>query len=117
MGLTATGRATHGAEVAPVQQYDVERTWHCLRDQIAGEGEHGCHALFVLKCPIDTMATGTTTPIQFHIMRIFWCHLHIASPLTRKLLDKLENYPTTMMVVYAGIAIRIGNELRIIRRV
>ena len=56
-------------------------------------------AVFVLECPIDIMAARTTIPIQFHIMRIFWCHLHIASSLTRTLLAKTQtSYPTTMMV-------------------
>jgi hypothetical protein len=30
----------------------------------------GCQGLFVLECPIDIMAAGTTTSIQFHIMQI-----------------------------------------------
>ena len=38
--LSAVSQATHGTEVAPVQQDVVERTQHRPRDQIAREGEH-----------------------------------------------------------------------------
>ena len=58
----------------------------------------GCHCLFVLECPIDIMAAGTTTSIQSHIMQIIWCHVIIVSSLTRMLLAKTICYPMTMMV-------------------
>jgi hypothetical protein len=51
MGLATNGHVTHGTEVTPVQQDDVECTQHHPRDQIAREGEHAVGGAWsVIRC-------------------------------------------------------------------